>query len=497
MELCKEYKSMNFNEKTERICESFDLDYQENLPQYLDDIEKIVKCCVKNVVTDYECSGSTLKIYGKTIISLTYLNSDLCPLSHIFEEEFSKSFDITCGDYFFFSDININTKYSNFRLINQRRIDVHTAVSAQIDVYCRNINKCLTNCKNAFLKEYSVNTLCNKGAGVCSAEFDETFSISKGDSVIKNVINTFSNCIVEEKKIIKDKMLVKLRIEISILYEDDNNNIEKCSHTFTVSKIVDVANTDEKDSAFVLASISSIYVKTKSDANNALRDIELVGRVSIKYQLYSVNEQEFITDSYSPYINTKITDSRIMLKTSPVFFSDEKTAELIFESEKNIVQILDLSAQIENCYVEKSVLHMSVNLNFLYYDDTSQLYSYDKSQELTFALNDSGLEGEAAANLSSYDFVIKNTDKVSLRINFSYSAYLYTASQVNYLVDIEDDGEKEKMNTPELTLYFADKNENIWDIAKSFSTATQLIMEENDLSSEVIEDKRILLVPGM
>lgn len=47
MELSKEFKEMNCNETKERINESFDIDYQLNLPQYLDDVEKLIKCCVK------------------------------------------------------------------------------------------------------------------------------------------------------------------------------------------------------------------------------------------------------------------------------------------------------------------------------------------------------------------------------------------------------------------------------------------------------------------
>ena len=50
MELSKEFKEMNCNETRERINESFDVDFQLNLPQYLDDIDTLVKCCVKNVV---------------------------------------------------------------------------------------------------------------------------------------------------------------------------------------------------------------------------------------------------------------------------------------------------------------------------------------------------------------------------------------------------------------------------------------------------------------
>lgn len=468
-----------------------------NLPQYLDDIEKIVRCSVRNVVTDYECSGKLLKIYGKSIICITYLNSDLCPLSNIFEEEFSKTFDTSSGDYFFFADINISTKYSNFRLINQRRIDIHTALSAQIDVYVKNINKCLSNCKNAFLKEFEEDVLCNKGAGICSAEFDETFSLSNKESQIKNIVNSFCSCFVEEKKVIKDKMLVKLRIEASVLYENENNSIEKCSHTFSVSKIIDVTEGDENDVSFVSASVSSLYIKTKADADNKLSDIEAVGKCSLKYQMFSVEKRTFVTDSYSPLFNTKITDGRLTLKNNPIFYFDDKTAEMIFECDRNIVEILDLKASAESCFVENSVMHINILLSFLYYDDASQICSFEKNQEYTFTINDTALTGDASVNLLSYDFVIKNTDKIALRFNFEYTAYLYTAGQINYLVDIEEDGRKNQMNAPQLTLYFADKNENVWDIAKSFSTATNLIIEENNLTSEIIENKRILLVPGM
>lgn len=91
MELSKEFKEMNCNETKERINESFDIDYQLNLPQYLDDVEKLIKCCVKNVVADYNLSSSSIIIYGKSIITIMYKTADGSTLSNIFEEEFSKS----------------------------------------------------------------------------------------------------------------------------------------------------------------------------------------------------------------------------------------------------------------------------------------------------------------------------------------------------------------------------------------------------------------------
>ena len=497
MELCKEYKSMNRNEKKEYLNESFETDFQLNLPQYLDDIEKLVKCCVKNVVCDYEINSSKITVFGKSIISIMYLNSDMCPLSNVFEEEFSKSFDLSSDDNLCFADVNLSTKYYNFRLINQRRIDVHASLNAHICVFCKNTSRYLSNCKNAFVRSCVVDSLADKSCGICGAEFDETFSVAGENSRIKNIINTFVNTIVEDKKIIKDKMLVKLRCEANVLYTNEKDELEKSSHSFSLSKIIEASECEEEDKAFVFATVSKLYVKAKTNANNVLCDIELVGKISISYKLFSVEKSEFITDSYIPHFDSSLESSTIEIKKNPQFFFDDKTDEMLFECDKNIVEIVDLKAEITSCRVEKSVMYAQVLLSFIYYDDTSQLCSYEKSRELSFTLSDVEADGEGSAVLKSYDFVIKNTDRVSLRINFEYSAYLYSIERVSYLSDIESNGERSSINSPQLTLYFADKNENVWDIAKSFSTDVDLIMQENELSSEILDAKRVLLVPGM
>lgn len=497
MELCKEYKSMNCNEKTEQIRESFDIDYQLNLPQYLNDIERLIKCCVKNVVCDYEFTGSGIKIFGKSIISIMYLDNDDCPLSNEFEEEFTKAFDLKDCDYFYFANVDINTKYSNHRLVNQRRIDVHSSIGVCIDVYCKNPCKCLSGCKDAFVKEISLSSLTDKNAGICSAEFDETFPIVKNDCQIKNIVNAFVTSIVEDKKIIKDKMLVKIRNEISVIYVNENNTIEKCVHSFSVSKIIEALECDKNDTAFISSNVSQLYVKAKSDSNNMLNDIEAVGRISITYKINAVTEMSFVSDSYIPHHNARIDSKNIQIKGNPVFYYDDKTAEISVECEKNIIEIVDLKADFVSCKVEKSVMNIEVLVCAVYYDDSNRLCYLEKNCEFPMTLNDREYDGEGISNLQTYDYVIKGADKISLRLNFEYSAYLYTNDTVKYLTDIEEDGEKSSVNTPELTLYFANKNENVWDIAKNFSTAMQLIMEENDLTSEIIDDRRILLVPGM
>jgi len=50
---------------------------------------------------------------------------------------------------------------------------------------------------------------------------------------------------------------------------------------------------------------------------------------------------------------------------------------------------------------------------------------------------------------------------------------------------------------PVLTLYFAAKDESLWDIAKKFRSRTELIQQENQLTEDVLRQQTILLIPGV
>lgn len=496
MELCKEYKPICFYENSQSFCENFDLDFQENLPQYLDDIERIVKCSIECAVTNYSIHDNKLNIHGKASITLCYVNNEECALSTTFEEDFSKSVDIKSNDKPSFANVKLRCKYSNFRLINQRRIDVCASLCADICIYSSIETRCLTNCKNSFVKESKLDFLETRDAGTSNLDFDETVILS-ADSQIKNIVNSYVTCFLDDVKIVKEKMLVKLNVQASIVYLNDDNCIEKYIHKFSLSKIIDVKDFDGESKAFVNCCVSSIYLKTLSNEDNALNKIEIISNIAINYCLISQKQENVITDSYLPHYDTNSDLTKITLKSNPIFYSDSRTDELMFTSEKNIIEVLDIKPVISECVVSESVIKANVLLSVLFYDDNSRLCSFEESQELSILLNDYKCCGDSNINIISFDYILKGSNEIALRLNYSYTAYLYEIKNVEFLTDIYLGEEKEDLNIPELTLYFADKGEDVWNIAKKFSTDMSLIMRENSLSTETIENKMVLLVPGM
>lgn len=60
---------------------------------------------------------------------------------------------------------------------------------------------------------------------------------------------------------------------------------------------------------------------------------------------------------------------------------------------------------------------------------------------------------------------------------------------------VDDSVKKQRDGDYAVKLYFGSDNEDIWDIAKRFSTEADAIMEENELTAENLVNGRMLLIP--
>ncbi len=77
-----------------------------------------------------------------------------------------------------------------------------------------------------------------------------------------------------------------------------------------------------------------------------------------------------------------------------------------------------------------------------------------------------------------------------------YTAVKFEEKTFNVLSEIKV-SDKPMADSPALVVYFAKEQEALWDIAKKFRTSVDLIKSENELKDDVLDTRRILLIPGM
>ncbi len=468
-------------------CVDVDLDFQENLMSYNDDLLKIIRCCVNNYIVNTDYANSTLTVYGKSKIYLTYVSeSTSCITTADFEEDFQKTVAIEGGYEDVTADVSVVNRYSNFRVINQRRIDIHNAFALDIKLCAPSPINMIEEAEGVLIKRDTVNYLSLVGTSYSKAEFEDEAAIPSDSDVIRKIINTFATVRCEDVKIIKDKMLVRAAADFSLLYTTDTEKevIRKCEKSVTISKIVDIGGIDEGDDAIVKLTLGNVYAKPKADKNNELRGIELIGDIHLNSSVYRKISARFSTDSYATENEIKNEFSKISLNTNGAVISDIINDKTVFEFDNvNIVEILDLSLNMND----------GKNLELAAYvrNENAELIFITQKKEISVKEFNT-----AALYVKSFDYIVKSANEISVRYLIEYTAAEFEEKTYSILSDIQF-SDTTVSESPALVVYFARENELIWDIAKKFRTSADLIKAENELKDDVLDSRRILLIPGM
>ncbi|MBR3738381.1 MAG: DUF3794 domain-containing protein, partial [Eubacterium sp.] len=298
MELKKEYSCFEKNENVFSKTLEIEQDFSETCPAYCDDIFRVVKCVSNSFINSVSVSQNDITVFGKTQIMLTYYNENSVLCYADFEEEFSRSVTAENLSDFAFARAQINDKYTDFRIINQRRIDVHFASVIKLFVYDKQKYPCLENCENAKFFKNSVKSADIIASNISKIEFDEEFSLPSDLPSINRIISANCYAHLDETKIIKDKVLVKASVDSNVLYTSGENeeSVNSVSFSFNVSKIIDVSSVDENDIIICDVSAGNIFNKAKSLSGDKICNIELFGDIVINSLFIREKEQEFISD---------------------------------------------------------------------------------------------------------------------------------------------------------------------------------------------------------
>ena len=89
-----------------------------------------------------------------------------------------------------------------------------------------------------------------------------------------------------------------------------------------------------------------------------------------------------------------------------------------------------------------------------------------------------------------------STDRLDIKAELKISLTVFEIESVDVLTDIEEKGDSEfKAKPASLVIYFSDPGETVWDIARKYNTTVEKIAVENNLTDDVIRERRMLLIP--
>ncbi len=103
-----------------------------------------------------------------------------------------------------------------------------------------------------------------------------------------------------------------------------------------------------------------------------------------------------------------------------------------------------------------------------------------------------------SAQISSCSCAVTGDSRLELKTELILSGMVLSSSIHKYIGTIEKSGENNKKEKScALTIYYCDKGENVWNIAKKYSTTIDAIMQENNMDCDVTEKPGMMLIPGV
>ncbi len=479
------------------------------LPDYCPDILRILKCQVEPRVTTRQVSGDKLNIEGFTCVKVFYVSDTGCDIkSFDYKVPFSKMCELREAVDNPVVRVCTRLDYANCRALNQRRMDVRGAFTMNVKVTGQRPNEVISDAEGGGMQLKKKMVAVSSVVGSACRQFTvrEDLEIGYGKPAVQTILRSEATAVITDYKMISNKIIAKGEATLHTLYVSNEDKPEIMEHSIPISQILDVDGVDEDCECGVRLEVVSLEVEAKADAEGESKLLGVEICISADAVAYRGSEMAVVTDAYS-------TSYEIRTASKPV--SIPRLEQMIQTScmTKNAVQldgegmgciidlwcrpavtqvqcgegcleitgtlqvcILGADPQGEACYTEKTL-------------EFSHQADYKKCREnLTF---------DYAVTPASVGYSLSGNSEVEVRCELKIDISVFSTMGDHLISELEIDEEAPKKtdNRASLTIYYADRGERIWDIAKKYNTSVIAVLEENGLENDEVEDRGMLLIP--
>lgn len=487
----------------------YPIDCEFTLPDYCPDIERILKCNIVARVSNLSVLSDTAQAEINAEIKILYISKDDKLFGYEMPVNLSKSINIgeISGDVI--KSYRVKTEYTNCRAVNSRKIDVHGSVSLFLCLKVQIQKNCISNIndRNTVLKKEKKNLLEIGGFSSKQITVSDDIVLPSSEASVLNIINYDVKAIFEECKTLTDKAVVKIELCYEILYLSADMRYEVIRHTVPVSQVIDVIGADEKSVCRVKTDISSADIKVITDGNGEMRTVNTETKINISVIAYDLCDTEIVTDGYSVRYDSSVEKETLSVKQFVDSINQNVTVNDSIEVSSDIGNIIDFKCTplSYSCKCDNGNINICGDIAvFAFIEDEKGGCKY---YEKVVAFEEKLLKSPCGEN-SDYNFdlyaidcsySVSGKNSIDFKCELNVCGIIVNPIEISAVTNLLIDEEKEKNydDMPSLTVYFAMKNENLWDIALKYNTSVDRIKETNDLSEEVIKENKMLLIPSL
>ena len=298
------------------------------------------------------------------------------------------------------------------------------------------------------------------------------------------------------------KTLVKSDMTLKIVYlSPDIKKPAFIEEKTVISQSFDIEIPDENAKAVILPKVADCRFDLKENSEGKITAVEYSTETAVSFSLFEEKTATIITDAFGigkeiEVEKSEIFPEKIALQKQSISF--EEIAEI-----GDFSEIFDVSAAAVNKEAtfdkENHISQFGGEflVNILYADKDGEIVSADR--KIPFSLKrdaEDCVSARQTLNLEVSSVKFEPAEKeIRLSIDCSVSGAVFLSQKREVITGISEKEEKPEDDGTNLVLYYAQKGEKLWDIAKKYRTLPEKISEENGISGSFIEEERMIFIP--
>lgn len=480
------------------------------IPDYFQEVYKVVRADATPRVRDRRIENGRLIVEGAVEFRILYLPEDgksLRSFSHI--QEFSETFAV--GNARAGSHVQVRTKveYVGCRLINPRKAYLKAVLSVAVKVWAQRELEAVkfSDSEKTHMRKKDALSFRLIGTGEKAFRISEDLDLYKGEAGNGFVIKSEAAVRFEDAKLISNKVIAKGTASLRTLFSTGAGSpVEMAEHSIPFSQIIDLEGVDETcecEMDFEITDVKTL-LKDNITGSSCIMQAELG---CFAYARAFKNEWvTLVQDAFDTVNEVGLESKTINLERYLEKLEGAETLKDTVPSTEPLESILDITAipvVSGVAYDGKEVtVSGSVDALILGISASGDIINLEKNMPFSYTASLAApadhIRCEPEASLESASYIIANENSVDLRIQLNIGALVFASSTEPVVVNITEGAEKQKETSglPVLTLYYAAKNEHVWDIAKRFNASPMAIRAANKIGDDdSVEEGKMLLLP--
>jgi hypothetical protein len=492
---------------TKTLYENFLEEKCENdflIPDYYPAAEKIIQCSAVPTVSKKEIEGDRLILEGNCKFVVIYQGEDDCGIKSL-SETVSFCEDLPLKELGDAPMVNAVVRISgaSCRLLNPRKINAKATVSIAVKVknqqYMEIIESISCDEAEALFLPKRVYTVLESVAETTKVQGE--IVVHTG---IQDILKTCGVVCVKDVKVMSGKAMVKGVVDLFILFttEEDPCAVEQTSTAIPFMQLIPIGESSDDAEMEVVSSIQTIRADVEADDDGKNKVISISVTLMTEGELYLNQEHRFLMDAYSNRYHTQTKNGTVSTEelVERCEFSRELKYEIPLDGEDaQIIQAIGVPTVKKISGQDDSLLIDGVLDVSLFIKEGDGYRSAEKSFNFTLKKEVEWLCGQMRCEIHPSLLVLEGGGSGSnavlrAEIHCEIAAFSKQTTEVISEFSIDVDHPLEKSTQTPLIVYYGEKGERLWDIARKYATSVAGIKSVNGIETDILDKKQLLLI---